>query len=209
MTVTRARRRLASDDRREEILAAALRMFATRDAATLTVEDLARAADASAALVYHYFGGKHGLAEAALGAAAEQLVGVLEVDTDAHALVQLDDGLRIYLDFLAEHPASWSALLRAGFAGQEPGASLAGQVDDHAVGLAVRALGFSTAPPMLEAALRGWLDLVKGCCLRWLDAGGTDRDGLHALLAGAFLGCVQAAAGADAACQPALDALTG
>ena len=204
---TAARRRLGTDERRSEIVEAALRIFAIRDVASVPMEDLATEAGASAALIYHYFGGKQGLAEAALSDAADRLVAGLVVDTTAHPLVQLDEGLRNYLTFLADHAVSWSALLRAGAAGVQPGAAIAQRVDDHAVALSLAAMGVTRSLPMLEQALSGWLDLVKGSCLRWLEAGRPDPERLHALLAGCFVGCVQAAASADPDCAEAAAAL--
>jgi AcrR family transcriptional regulator len=204
------RRRLATDERRAEILEAALRVFAVRDMESVSVEELAREAGASGALVYHYFGSKRGLAEQALNLAADHLIADMSLETaaDQHPLVQLDEGLGNYLDFLEGHPVSWSALLRAGAAGVEPGASIAQRVDDHAVAFSRAALRVSGPLPVLDQALYGWLDLVKGTCLRWLEAGRPERPQLHTLLAGCFLGAVQAAAGADPACESAVAALS-
>ncbi len=204
---TTARRRLRTDERRDEILEAALRVFATRDVAAVSVEELAAEAGASAALIYHYFGGKQRLAEAALSDAADRLIAGLVVDTTAHPLVQLDEGLRNYLAFLADHPVSWSALLRAGAAGVQPGAAIAQRVDDHAVALSLSAMGVSGSVRVLDQALYGWLDLVKGTCLRWLEAGRPDPERLQVLLAGCFIGAVQAAASADPDCAEAAAAL--
>ena len=86
---------------------------------------------------------------------------------------------------------SWSALLRAGAAGVDPGASIAQRVDDHAVAFSRAALGVSGSLPVLDQALYGWLDLVKGTCLRWLEDGRPEPERLHALLAGCFVGAVR------------------
>ena len=53
---------------REELIAAALELFSTRDAEDVSIDDVASAAGASRALVYHYFGGKQELYVAALRA---------------------------------------------------------------------------------------------------------------------------------------------
>jgi len=49
--------------------------------------------------------------------------------------------------------------------------------------------------------------VVKGTCLRWLESGAPDHETLHGFLAGAYLGCLEAAVGVDADCAPALAAL--
>src|SRR5690606_35902800 len=52
------------DNRREEILRAALRVFAERGLKNATVSDIARAAGMSHGLLYHYFASKDALVEA-------------------------------------------------------------------------------------------------------------------------------------------------
>ena len=201
------RRRLDRDERREEILDAALRLFAHRDVESVAMHELARESGASPALVYHYFGDKHALAAAALERAADELVGRMRTDPDDPVAVQLLAGLEVYLDYLREHPVSWSALLTAGSATDPELAGIARRVDDHAVGLSLRALAQPDPPLVLELALRGWLELVKSVCLAWLRTGEPDRATMQNLLAGAFFGCVEAAAAADPACAPVLDRL--
>lgn len=173
------------------------------------MEELARECDSSAALIYHYFTDRRGLTIAALTQAADELAGSLAPEPQASAIVQLAGGLGAYLDYLETHPVSWSALLSASATGDPEFAAIARRVDDEAVRVAVRALGFAErpVPEMLEIALRGWLEVVKATCLRWLTEGAPARSRLESFLASAFVGCVQAAADADPECQPAIDAL--
>lgn len=203
------RRRLAPGERQDQILQGALRLFATRRPDQVSMDDLARECGSSAALIYHYFGDRRGLTVAALTRAADELVERLAPAPDAPALVQLADGLGAYLDYLAAHPVSWSALLSASAAGDDEVAAIARRVDDEATRVALHALGFDpdARPEVLELAVRGWLEVVKATCLRWLADAHPARDQLETFLAGTFVGCVQAAAGADPACQPAIDAL--
>jgi AcrR family transcriptional regulator len=201
------RRRLDRDERREEILDAALRLFADRDVEAVAMQEVAKESGASAALIYHYFGDKRGLASAALERAADELVARMRTESDDPVTVQLLVGLDVYLDYLQDHPVSWSALLTAGGASDPDLAGIARKVDDHAVGLSLRALAAPEPPLVLELALRGWLELVKCVCLAWLRTGEPDRDTMQSLLAGAFFGCVEAAAAADPACAPALGRL--
>src|SRR5258705_6445391 len=66
------RRRLPVQRRREELIAVALELYSRSPGHQVSIEDVADAAGASRALVYHYFGGKHGLYVAALRTAAGQ-----------------------------------------------------------------------------------------------------------------------------------------
>jgi AcrR family transcriptional regulator len=200
------RRRLDPDSRQEEILKAALALFADRPADQVSVEEVAAAAAASPALVHHYFGSRAQLVHAVLRATADELIGMLTVDAAAPAVAQLATGLTIYLDYLERHPQSWTALLRAGYSTHDPTAAIAAAVDDHAMAIALRAVHPRGTPPTaLELALRGWLAFVKDACLRWLQDGALQRAALQQLLAAAFVGCLEAAAAADERAGAALE----
>ena len=159
------RRRLDRDERREEILDAALRLFAHRDAESVAMHELAEESGASPALIYHYFGDKRALAAAALERAADELVGRMRTDPDDPVAVQVV-GLEVYLDYLREHPVSWSALLTAGGATDPELAGIARRVDDHAVGLSLRALAQPHPPLVLEAGATGLARAGEECLPR-------------------------------------------
>jgi AcrR family transcriptional regulator len=201
-----SRRRLEPGARQAEILAAALGLFATRPADRVSIEEVAATAGASPALVHHYFGGRTQLVHAVLRATADELIRTLVVDASTPAAAQLATGLTIYLDYLEEHPRSWTALLRAGHSTDDPTAAIAAAVDNHALALALRAVHpRGKPPPALILALRGWLAFVKDACLRWLEDGALDRPALQNLLGAAFAGALQAAAAADHRAGPALE----
>ena len=204
------RRRLSPADRREQILQAALGLFAHREVASVAVEEVAAAAGVSPALVHHYFGSREGVARAALAAAAADIVDRLLNLPPAEPAEVLALGLDAYLDFLITHPAAWGALVRAGgAAGSELGlagesARIAREMDDAAVSVALRALDQPDPPAALLLALRGWTAMVKEASVQWttLDV---SRDVLFGVLAVSFHGALKAAAAADPAAQPALD----
>lgn len=200
------RRRLDPDSRQEEILKAALALFADRPADQVSVEEVAAAAAASPALVHHYFGSRAQLVQAVLRATADELIATLAVDAAAPPAEQLATGLTIYLDYLERHPQSWSALLRAGYSAHDPTVAIAAAVDDHALAIALHAVHPRGTPPAaLQLALRGWLAFVKDACLRWLQDAALHRVELQQLLAAAFVGCLQAAAAADERAGAALE----
>lgn len=206
---TRPRQRLSPRQRRGAIVATALEVFATRDPATVTMDRLAAETQTSPALIYHYFGNKQNLAIAALNAAADELIDRLTRDPSLTAADQLDRGLTTYLDYVTSHPSAWSALLTANASADDPVAAIARRVDDHALGIAVHALGTDPPPAALGLSLRAWLDYVKRACAEWLVDPALTRTQLHAMLATAFVGAVQAATTADPECRQALDVLLG
>lgn len=189
------------------MVAEAMQILAHEDPTTLTVEGIARRIGSSPALVHRYFGTKDGLVKAALEAATEELLGLLVRDPALRPEEQLAAGLGHYLDFVAEHPVSWSTLIRA----TGPTAMhIAERVDARAVELSLEALmPGADAPAALHVALRGWVALIKDVCWRWLNEGDLNRRQVEDLLTISFLGCLQAAVAADPAARPALDAFEG
>src|SRR5581483_577547 len=115
-TGQRGRRRLSVAERRDELIAAALELFSHRSPEDVSIDDVAEAAGASRALVYHYFGGKQELYLAALRGAADQLSDLLEPPTTGKPLERLQLSLSRYFDFVEDHAPGYVALLRGGLA---------------------------------------------------------------------------------------------
>lgn len=196
----RTRRRLSVDERREELLNAALELFSHRRAADVSIDDVAAAAGASRALVYHYFGSKEELYIAALRTAARQLDELLEPPTEGKPLDRLSVGLSRYFDFVEEHAAGFSALLRNG-----PGAcegEIGGIVDNVRNLLINRLLDEMGAPepgPMMRITLRSWIASVETAGLDWLEQRDLPRSQLERLLISQMVALLGAAAEHDPA----------
>ena len=109
-----SRRRLSVDARRDELISAALQLFSDRPPEDISIDDVADAAGASRALVYHYFGGKQELYLAALHSAAKQLDDLLRPPAEGKPLERLAVSLHRYFDFVEDHAAGFVALLRGG-----------------------------------------------------------------------------------------------
>ncbi|WP_067827152.1 TetR/AcrR family transcriptional regulator [Actinomadura kijaniata] len=179
----RGRRRLSVDERREELIAAALQLFSTRAPEDISIDDVAAAAGASRALVYHYFGGKYELYLAALGSAAKQLSDLLEPPTEGSPLERLRISLERYFDFVESHAAGYTALLRGGPADRS------GEVGEIVDGIRqlllsriLTALEIEAPPPVLRITLRSWMASVETAGLDWLENRDLERDLLERLL---------------------------
>lgn len=210
--VRKTRQRLSPDDRRKAIVAEAQRLLAHESSEDLTIDLIAKRVGASPGLVHHYFGTRDGLVEAALSAAADEVVAILTVDVDSSLTPaeQLIGGLTRYLDYIQEHPASWSSLLRTRGAGSGAAAAVADRVDQQAIEFNLAILMPMQEPPAaLKIAIAGWIALVKEVCWRWLNDEELSRPQIDDLLTLSYAGCLQAATAADSAAQPALDAFEG
>ncbi|WP_131736880.1 TetR/AcrR family transcriptional regulator [Actinomadura roseirufa] len=179
----RGRRRLSVDERREELIEAALQLFSTRPPEDISIDDVAAAAGASRALVYHYFGGKYELYLAALGSAAKQLSVLLEPPAEGRPLERLRISLERYFDFVESHAAGYTALLRGGPADRS------GEVGEIVDGIRqllldriLHALGVESPQPILRITLRSWMAVVETAGLDWLERRDLTRPDLERLL---------------------------
>ncbi|MEU8247941.1 TetR/AcrR family transcriptional regulator [Nonomuraea sp. NPDC048916] len=208
-TARPARRRLSVDRRREELMAAALELFSKRDAEDVSIDDVASAAGASRALVYHYFGGKQELYVAALRSAAEQLESRLRPQEGGRPLDELSAGLTRYFDFVEEHAAGFAALLRGGPANR------AGEVGEIVDGvrqrlfrLIQRQMRVDQPSPVLRITLRSWIASVETAGLDWLEHRDIERPALEKMLVDQMVSLLGVAAGYDADVNRLLALLT-
>lgn len=107
MTAKAVRRRLQPAERRTIILDEALRLFAERHYAMVTVRDIALTCDINVGLIYHYFDSKDHLVRCALEYAIEQLVAGYE-----ERRIALDDPRAEILAWLETHVTITPTLTR-------------------------------------------------------------------------------------------------
>src|SRR5882757_2185749 len=110
-----AYRRMSVEQRRTQLLAAAVDLFGHRAPEDVSLDDVAEAAGVSRPLVYRYFpGGKQQLYEAALRSAADELELCFAEAQTGPLTQRLTRALDRYLAFVDEHDAGFSALLQGG-----------------------------------------------------------------------------------------------
>ena len=184
-------------ERRELILTAASRAFASHPYEEVSLAEVAQKAQASEALVHKYFAGKAGLYAQVLQHAADELAERTRQADDAlpegsSARDRVRTSILTYLDFIAERSPGWMAYQI--LAGHEPGEAT--QVHQAAREAAVAALSDVVGGRRGhrdDFALWGYLGFLDDACLRWVRAGCPD-DQRHSLI-DATLGCLEGALG--------------
>ena len=172
-------------ERRELILSAARRAFASRPYEEVSLVEVAAEAQASEALVHKYFAGKAGLYAEVLRLAADDLT---ERTRD-----RVRTSVLTYLDFIAERSPGW--VTYQALAGHDPGdeaARVRRQAREAAVAALAEVVGGSRGHRD-DFALWGYLGFLDDACLRWVHAGCPD-DQRHSLV-DAALGCLEGALG--------------
>ncbi|MFJ6660931.1 TetR/AcrR family transcriptional regulator [Streptomyces sp. NPDC091377] len=171
MTAAPAYRRLSVEERRSQLLEAALGLFAHRAPEEVSLDDVAEAAGVSRPLVYRYFpGGKQQLYEAALHSAADELEQCFDEPLEGPLLARLARALDRYLGFVDEHDAGFSALLRGGSVAETSRASaIVDGVRRAAAVHILRHFGVAEPGPRLRMTVRMWITAVEAASLIWLD----------------------------------------
>lgn len=156
--MTQKRRRLSVEQRREELLEAATRIFSTTPYGDVSTQDLAKASGTSQGLLFHYFESKAGLYTAFLERHAHALF-------DATTPNSVEAALELYLERIAAAPFAWAA---GKHGGEEPTEAMNLRIlrRDEAVEKLCELLDSSD-----ELAASGFLGFVDAICLDWVDNG--------------------------------------
>ncbi|WP_030420995.1 TetR/AcrR family transcriptional regulator [Streptomyces sp. SCSIO 75703] len=170
---TPAYRRLSVEERRNQLLDAALALFAHRAPEEVTLDDVAEQAGVSRPLVYRYFpGGKQQLYEAALRSAADELRLCFDEPREGPLLTRLSRALDRYLAFVDGHDTGFSALLRGGsVAATSRTTAIVDGVRRAAAEHIMRHLDVADPGPRLRMTVRMWITAVEAASLIWLDEG--------------------------------------
>ncbi|MDX2938280.1 TetR/AcrR family transcriptional regulator [Streptomyces ipomoeae] len=197
---TRAYRRLSVEERRGQLLDAALELFAHRAPEDVSLDDVAEAAGVSRPLVYRYFpGGKQQLYEAALRSAAEELEHCFDEPAVGSLTSRLARALDRYLAFVDGHDAGFSALLQGGSVVETSRATaIVDGVRRAAAEHILRHMEVSEPGLPLRMTVRMWITSVEAASLIWLDEGKRpDMGELRDWLVEQFVACLVATAARD------------
>ncbi|MER5445966.1 helix-turn-helix domain-containing protein [Streptomyces sp. NPDC002766] len=166
-----AYRRLSVEERRSQLLEAALGLFAHRAPEEVSLDDVAEAAGVSRPLVYRYFpGGKQQLYEAALRSAADELRLCFDEPREGPLLPRLARALDRYLAFVDHHDAGFSALLQGGSVVETSRTTaIVDGVRRAAAEHILSHLGVSDPGLLLRMTVRMWITAVEAASLIWLD----------------------------------------
>ncbi len=166
-----AYRRLNVEERRHQLLEAALTLFAHRAPEEVSLDDVAEAAGVSRPLVYRYFpGGKQQLYEAALRSAAEELELCFDEPPKGPLPDRLSRALDRYLTFVDKHDAGFSALLQGGSVVETSRTTaIVDRVRRTAAAHILSHLGVTEPSPRLRMTVRMWITAVEAASLIWLD----------------------------------------
>ncbi|MFK0154702.1 TetR/AcrR family transcriptional regulator [Streptomyces sp. NPDC090493] len=180
--VSTRRRRLSVEERRGELLQVGAEVFSSQPFGEVWVNDVAKRAGVSPALLYHYFGNKRGFLLAVVRYESDNLLAATAPQPGLQREQVLQVAFDAYLDHLEAHPHGYRAVY-GGAAGADT--EIRTIVEANHAEQRRRILDWLTQgePPteQLRLAVHGWFAGVVAMCLDWLDRPALDRTQLRDL----------------------------
>ena len=186
------RRRLSPDERREQILVAAERLFAERPYAEVSTTEIARTAGVARGLLNHYFGDKRALYLEVVRRAA--LLPTLEdVPLPTGSLSErVDVAVRWFLGSITPQRATYLTVRAAEGVGED--AEMRGILDeahDLAARRVLEMVGGDPDDVAARAVVRAFGELARGAIREWSRNATLTREQAHLLLSEALLTVVR------------------
>ena len=198
MEVKSAPRRMQAEERREQLIDAALAIAARDGYDRLAFEKVAKQANVTRNLVYHYFqGGRQELVEAVAHRAGERLAGEWVTDPAIPLMQRLETNLNRMIDQAAGPTDAWLVYRQGRAVVDESLLEIAAQYRNELIDkISLNQLGSSSPPPAVRIALDGFLAFAETVIESGLEQG-LERDQMMELIAGTLMPAMNAATGAD------------
>ncbi|MGA4845039.1 TetR/AcrR family transcriptional regulator [Streptomyces sp. G5(2025)] len=193
----RTRRRMSTQERREQLLSVGARLFAQKPYDDVWIERVAEIAGVSRGLLYHYFPTKRDFFAAVVQRESERMLRLTAAVPGLPVREQISAGLDAFLGYAESHAQGFRAFHRAEAAGdplvrEVYGQGLAAQERQILAALAAdpEVTDIVRDPPALRLAVRGWLAFMVAVCLEWLAEQDLTREQVRDLCAKALLGAI-------------------
>ncbi|MFD8931904.1 TetR/AcrR family transcriptional regulator [Streptomyces mirabilis] len=193
----RTRRRLSTEERREQLLSVGARLFSESPYDEVWIEQVAEIAGVSRGLLYHYFPTKRDFFAAVVERESERMLRLTAAVPGTPVREQLSAGLDTFLAYVEAHAHGFRAFHRADAAGDQAvrrvyQRALAAQEQQILAALDADpdVPGGIEGRPELRIAVRGWLAFTTAVCLEWLRGAELTREQLRDLCARALLGAI-------------------
>ncbi|GAV42422.1 TetR/AcrR family transcriptional regulator [Streptomyces acidiscabies] len=191
----RVRRRLSTQERREQLLSVGAALFSESPYDEVWIEQVAEIAGVSRGLLYHYFPTKRDFFAAVVERESVRMLRLTAAVPGVPVREQLSAGLDVFLGYVEEHAHGFRAFHRADSAGDQA----VRRVYQRALAAQERQILAALAAdpefgPLfgeraeVRLAVRGWLAFMTSVSLEWLRGGELSREQVRELCARALLG---------------------
>jgi AcrR family transcriptional regulator len=191
--------RLEHDERREQILSCARRLFSDRHYSAVSTTEIAREAGVARGLLHHYFGTKRDLYAEVVRTMVRVPPPLPDADVASRPIEDiLDVTIGRWLEMVARNRGTWFAALGLEGLGRDPEIDAIleqarEEVVDRWVAILTARGGDAAreAEPELRAAIRSHIGLAEASTREWLQRGRLSRDQTHTLITQTMLALVR------------------
>ncbi|GAA0299830.1 TetR/AcrR family transcriptional regulator [Streptomyces polychromogenes] len=179
-------------DRRTQLLDVGARLFSAAPYDDVLMEDVARQAGVSRALLYQHFPSKHALFAAVYQQASDRLLEATTFDPGATLVEQLTQGLDAHLDYFIPNRHAVLAANRVLAGDPVIQTIMTNELDAlRARLLGVLPLADERMHAAVSAVLKAWLVFVQVLCVDWLTHETCTRTELRDTAVGAAVGALR------------------
>ena len=197
--------RLEHDERREQILACARKLFSERNYASVSTTEIAREAGVARGLLHHYFGTKRELYLEVMRTLMRTPSNPVPLPSAGRGIeAVIDESVDRWLTMLERNRGTWLAAIGAQGLGRDSEVeAIMEQAREHAADRLIEAVqgaglaGSSPrakparAPKELRAAMRAYSGFAEAASVQWLEHRRLTREQIHNLLVQGFLSIVR------------------
>jgi AcrR family transcriptional regulator len=192
----RRRQRLERDERREQILSCARKLFSERTYSAVSTSEIAREAGVARGLLHHYFGTKRELYLEVMRTLMRTPSNPVPLPAEGRGLeAVIDESVDRWLTMLERNRGTWLAAIGAEGLGRDPEVeAILEQAREHAADRlieAVRGHSPTNTPKQLRAAMRAYSGFAEAASVQWLEHRRLTREQMHTLLVRGFLTIVR------------------
>ena len=184
------RTRLEHEERREQILSCARRLFSERTYAAVSAEEIARAAGVARGLLHHYFGTKRELYLEVVRELVRLPPPPLPEAGGERALEDVvGESVDLWLEMVARNRGTWLAAVGAEGFGRDPELErILEEARESTTDRVIEVLGMTEgAPPELRALIRSYGGLAEAATREWLERGSLTRTQVQLMLSQTLL----------------------
>ncbi len=188
-------RRLDHEERRQQILTCARRLFSERNYSAVSTTDIAKEAGVARGLLNHYFGTKRELYLEVVRSLMRMPTNPVPLQAPGRGLeAVLNESVDRWLQMLEHNQGTWLAAIGARGLGRDPEVeAILDKARERAVDRLIEALQTyeaATAPPELRATIRAYSGFAEAASVEWLERDRLTREQLQTLLVQGFLSIV-------------------
>jgi AcrR family transcriptional regulator len=188
--------RLDHDERREQILICARRLFSERNYASVSTSEIAREAGVARGLLHHYFGTKREMYLEVVRTLMRMPSNPVPLENPGRGIdVVIDESVERWLTMLERNRGTWLAAIGARGVGRDAEVeAILDEARDRAADRLIEALQTyeaAQAPNELRALIRAYSGFAEAASIEWLERGRLSREQTHAVLVQGFLSIVR------------------